>query len=97
MGKRQEWKIWGNLLGIWENTGKAQKWSSSESFPKILKNHKYYKMIFGEIGFQKFNLIFKLKILKSTVNLGLHRIGRVLINSENSQKKYLNRKYGFKK
>ena len=46
-------------------------------------------MLFGEIGFQEFNLIFKIKIQKLTVNLGLHRIGRILIKSENSQKKYL--------
>jgi len=45
-------------------------------------------MIFGEISFQKFNAMFKLKILKSTVNLGLHRVGRILINSEKSQKMY---------
>ena len=82
-------------LGIWEdtkNTGKVQKWSSSESFPKILKNHKYYKMIFSEIGFQKFNLLFKVKIIRSTVNLGIHRIGRVLIKSDKSQKMHLDRK-----
>jgi len=57
--------------GIWENTensGKAQNWSISESSPKILKNSKYYIKIFGEIGFQKFNPIFKIKILEFTVN-----------------------------
>ena len=54
-------------------------------------------MIFGEIGFQKFNLIFKIKIQKSTVNLGIHRIGRVLIKSDKSQKMYLDKKYDFKK
>ena len=62
----------------------------------IDSGHCYLK-IFGEIGFQKFNPIFKIKILKSTVNIGLHRVGRILINSENSQKKYLDRKCGFKK
>ena len=54
-------------------------------------------MIFGEIGFQKFNLLFKIKIQKSAVNLGIHRIGRILIKSDKSQKKYLDRKYDFKK
>ena len=54
-------------------------------------------MIFGEIGFQGFNLIFKIKIQKSTVNLGLHRIDRISIKSDNSQKKYLDRKHDFKK
>jgi len=49
-------------------------------------------MIFGEIGFQRFNLIFKLKILKSTVNLGIHRIGRILIKSDKAQKMHLDRK-----
>jgi len=48
-----------------------------ESFPKILKNNKYYKKIFGEIGIQRFNLIFKIKIIKSTVNIGLPRVGRI--------------------
>ena len=43
-------------------------------------------MIFGEIGFQEFNLIFKIKILKSMVNTGLHRVGQILIKSEKSQK-----------
>jgi len=65
---------------------KSKKWNSLDSFPKILKNNKYYKKIFGEIGFQKFNLIFKIKIIKSTVNTGLHRVGRILIKSEKSQK-----------
>jgi len=48
-----------------------------ESFPKILKNNKYYIKIFDEIGFQKFNPIFKIKIIKSTVNIGQHRVGRI--------------------
>ena len=42
-------------------------------------------MIFGEIGFQEFNPIFKIKIIRSTVSTGLHRVGRILINSEKSQ------------
>ena len=54
-------------------------------------------MIFSEIGFQRFNLIFKIKIQKLTVNLGLHRIGRILIKSDKSQKMHLDRKYDFKK
>ena len=94
----------GKISGYYSGSGKtpktpekSKKWSSSESFPKILKNNKYYKKIFGEIGFQKFNLIFKIKIIKSTVNIGLHRVGRILIKSVNSQKKYLDRKYNFKK
>ena len=56
---------------------KFKKWSSLESFPKILKNNKYYLKIFSEIDFQKFDPIFKIKILKSTVDTGLHRVGRI--------------------
>jgi len=29
----------------------TKNWSISESYPKIHKNHKYYEMTFGEIGF----------------------------------------------
>ena len=76
---------------------KSKKWSSLESFPKILKNNKYYIKSFGEIGFHKFNLIFEIKILKSTVNTGLYRVGRILIKLEKFQKKYLDRKCDFKK
>jgi len=76
---------------------KSKNLSSLESLPKILKNNKYYIKIFGEIGFQKFNLIFKIKILKSTVNTGLHRVGQILIKSEKSQKMSERRKYNFKK
>ena len=36
---------------------KPEKWSILKSFPKILKNNKYYLKIFGEISFQKFNPI----------------------------------------
>jgi len=68
-----------------------------KSFPKILKNNKYYKMIFGEIGFQEFNLIFKIKIIRSTVNTGLHRVGQILIKSEKSQKMSERRNYNSKK
>jgi len=34
-------------------------------------------MTFGEIGFQKFYLIFKIKIIKSIANIGLHRVGQI--------------------
>ena len=44
----------------------TKNWSISKNFIKILKNHKYYKMTFGEIGFQKLYLIFKIKILEYT-------------------------------
>jgi len=54
-------------------------------------------MIFGEIGFQEFNLIFKIKIIRSTVNTGLHRVGQILIKSEKSQKMSERRKYNSKK
>ena len=30
---------------------KPEKWSTLKSFPKNLKNNKYYLKIFGEIGF----------------------------------------------
>ena len=45
----------------------------SETFIKILKNSKYYFKIPGEIGFEKFNLIFKLKILDSSGDTGQHQ------------------------
>jgi len=45
-----------------------------KSFPKILKNNKYYIKIFGEIGFQKFDSNSKLKILESTSDTGRHQI-----------------------
>ena len=63
-GERKSGELSGHYSGIWENTknsGKVPKISNLESFPKIIKNNKYYKMIFGEIGFQKFNAIFKNK------------------------------------
>ena len=53
---------------------KFKKWNSLDSFPKILKNNKYYKKIFGEIGFQKFNSDYKLKLLESTRETGRHQI-----------------------
>ena len=97
MGKVERWNIGANprYLGKYQKLRKKSKneiaWKVSQKFSKIIN------MIFGEIGFQKFNLIFKIKIIRSTVNLGIHRIGRFLINSENSRKKYLDRKYDFKK
>ena len=51
----------------------------------------------SEIVFQKFNPVFKIKILKSIVDTGLHWVGRILIKSEKSQKKCLDRKCDFKK
>ena len=68
-----------------------------ESFPKILKNNKYYLKIFGGIGFQKFYYIFKIKILESTVNGVYTGQARFLIKSEKSQKMPEGRKYNFKK
>ena len=99
MGKREKWNIWINsrYLGKYRKLRKVKKLSISKGFPKIPKNNKYYLKIFSEIGFQKFNLIFKIKILKSTVDTGLHRVSRILIKSEKSPKIYLHRKYDFKK
>ena len=80
-----------------ETQEKPEKWSILKSFSKILKNNKYYLKIFGEIGFQKFNIIFIIKILKSTVDTGLYRVGRILIKSEKFQKMLERRKYNSKK
>ena len=99
--EREKWEKYLDTIPVSGKTPKtpekSKKWNSLEGVPKILKNNKYYKKIFGEIGFQKFNLIFKIKIIRSTVNIGLHRVGRNLINSENSQKKPERRKYNSKK
>ena len=65
--------------------------------PKILKNNKYYFKIFSEIDFQKFNFIFKIKILESTVNGVYTGQAGFLIKSEKSQKMPEGRKYNFKK
>ena len=66
--------------------------TDSESLRKILKNRKYYFKIFGEIGFKKFDVVFKLKILKSFGDTADTRIGQILINLEKSQNIYLDRK-----
>ena len=50
---------------------------------KIPRDRKHPSEEQYEIDFQKFNLIFKLKILESTGNT---KSGRVLINSEKSPK-----------
>ena len=97
MGKRQS-GICGTISSVSGKTPEKPKIEVTRKVSqKILKNHKYYKMIFGEIGFQKFNFLFEIKIIRSTVNLGIHRIGRVLIKSDKSQKMYSDRKYDFEK
>ena len=53
--------------------------------------------MFGEISFQKFSLVFKIKILKSTMDGVYTGSAGFLINSKNSPKIFLNRKYDFKK
>jgi len=42
-------------------------------FQKILKNRKYYFKLLSEIGFEKFNVVFKLKILQSSSDTGRHQ------------------------
>jgi len=74
------------LLGCWEKREEKTRleennniiiWSRKstvpESFRKILKNSKYYSKMFGEIGFEKYNVVFKIKILESSGDTGRYR------------------------
>ena len=59
-----------------KNTRIVRKSSISERPAKILKNQEYYSKNFGEICFNKFFIVFKLKILESTADIGRHQIWR---------------------
>ena len=63
---------------------KPEKQSNSEQSPKIFENNKYYFKIPGEIEFQKFNPIFKLKKKsenRPTIPVDT-KFSRIPINSE---------------
>ena len=57
-----------------KNTEIVRKSSISERPAKILKNQEYYYKNHGEIYFNKFFMIFKLKILEPTADIGRHQI-----------------------